>query len=78
MTDKGYVGVEADAGGRPVVIPAKATKNHLLTDAQKAANRVITRCRVVVEHVMAQLNRFGVLRQVCRRWSPCWSIGAVR
>jgi len=66
MTDKGYVGVEADAGGRPVVIPAKATKNHPLTDDQKAANRVISRCRVVVEHVMAQLNRFGVLRQVFR------------
>lgn len=66
MTDKGYVGVEADAGDRPVVIPAKATKTRPLTDDQKAANRVISRCRVVVEHVMAQLNRFGVLRQVFR------------
>jgi DDE superfamily endonuclease len=66
MTDKGYVGVGADAGGRPVVIPAKATKNHPLTDGQKAANRVINRHRVVVEHVMAQLNRFQVLRQVFR------------
>ena len=67
MTDKGYVGVEADAGSRPVVIPAKATRNHPLTDDQKAANRVISRHRVVVEHVMAQLNRFGVLRQTFRR-----------
>jgi hypothetical protein len=66
MTDKGYVGVEADAGGRPVVIPAKATKSHPLTDDRKASNRVISRCRVVVEHVMAQLNRFGVLRQTFR------------
>jgi IS5 family transposase len=66
MTDKGYVGVEADAGGRPVVIPAKGTKNHPLTDDQKASNRVISRHRVVVEHVMAQLNRFGVLRQTFR------------
>jgi IS5 family transposase len=66
MTDKGYVGVDKDAGRRPVVIPAKATRNHPLTDDQKAANRVISRCRVVVEHVMAQLNRFGVLRQVFR------------
>ena len=66
MTDKGYVGAEADAGGRPVVIPAKATRNHPLTDDQKASNRVITRHRVVVEHVMAQLNRFQVPRQVFR------------
>lgn len=66
MTDKGYVGVEADAGGRPVVVPAKAARNRPLTDDQKAANRVINRHRVVVEHVMAQLSRFQVLRQVFR------------
>jgi hypothetical protein len=66
MADKGYVGVEADAGSRVVVIPAKASKHHPLTQEQKAFNRVVSRCRVVVEHVMAQLNRFGVLRQVFR------------
>ena len=66
MTDKGYVGVEADAGGRPVVIPAKAARNRPLTDEQKASDRVINRHRVVVEHVMAQLNRFQILRQTFR------------
>jgi IS5 family transposase len=66
MTDKGYVGVRADAGGRPVVIPTRATKNHPLTDDQKFGNRCINRERVVVEHVMAQLNRFQVLRQTFR------------
>lgn len=66
MTDKGYIGVAADAGERPVVIPARASKNHPLTDEQKAANRVISGCRVVVEHVMAQLSRFQVLRQMFR------------
>jgi len=66
MTDKGYIGVEADAAGRPVVIPARAARNRPLTDEQKASNRVINRHRVVVEHVMAQLNRFGVLRQTFR------------
>ena len=66
MADKGSVGVGADAGGRPVVVPAKATRNHPLTDDQKASNRVINRHRVVVEHVMAQLNRFQVLRQTFR------------
>lgn len=66
MADKGYVGVGADAGGRAVVIPAKGTTTRPLTDDQKAMNRVIRGCRVVVEHVMAQLARFGVLRQVFR------------
>jgi IS5 family transposase len=66
MTDKGYIGVRADVGARAVVIPARATKNHPLTDDQKASNRVINRHRVVVEHVMAQLSRFQVLRQTFR------------
>jgi hypothetical protein len=66
MGDKGYVGMDAEAGGRVVVIPAKATPKCPLTDAQKEANRVLSRHRVVVEHVMAQLNRFSVLRQVFR------------
>ena len=66
MTDKGYIGVATDAGARPVVTPARATKNHPLTDEQKASNRVISGCRVVVEYVMAQLSRFQVLRQTVR------------
>jgi IS5 family transposase len=66
MVDKGYVGVGADAGDRPVVIPARAPKNRPLTDDQRSSNRVINRHRVVIEHVMAQLNRFGVLRQTFR------------
>jgi IS5 family transposase len=66
MADKGYVGAGADAGARAVVIPARATKNHPLTGEQKASNRVVNGCRVVVEHVMAQLNRFQVLRQTFR------------
>jgi IS5 family transposase len=66
MTDKGYIGVATDAGERAVVTPIRASKNHPLTDDQKASNRVISGCRVVVEHVMAQLSRFQVLRQTFR------------
>jgi hypothetical protein len=66
MTDEGYIGVGADAGERAVVAPIRASKNHPLTDEQKASNRVVDGCRVVVEHVNAQLSRFGVLRQTFR------------
>lgn len=68
MADKAYRGVGADpaAAGRRVVIPARATKNHPLTDDQRFGNRCLNRERVVVEHVMAQLNRFQVLRQTYR------------
>jgi len=66
MMDKGYVGVKNYYPDVPVVIPFKASRNHPLTEEQKAYNREVARYRIVVEHTMAQLNRFTVLRQVFR------------
>jgi hypothetical protein len=66
MVDKGYVGLKNYYPDVPVVIPFKASRNHPLTEEQKEYNRGVARCRIVVEHTMAQLNRFTVLRQVFR------------
>ena len=66
MADKAYLGMQDDRPDLPVVVPAKARRGHPLTEDQKAANRVLSRCRVVIEHVMAQLSRFQVLKQVFR------------
>jgi hypothetical protein len=66
MVDKGYVGVQNYYPDTPVVIPFKASRGHPLTAEQEAFNRAVARCRIVVEHTMAQLNRFTVLRQVFR------------
>jgi DDE superfamily endonuclease/Helix-turn-helix of DDE superfamily endonuclease len=66
MMDKGYVGVKNTHPGVAVVIPFKASRGHPLTDEQVESNRVVARYRIVVEHAMAQLNRFTVLRQVFR------------
>lgn len=66
MLDKGYVGVQNYYPDTPVVIPFKASRGHPLSAEQEAFNRVVARCRIVVEHTMAQLNRFTVLRQVFR------------
>ena len=66
MGDKAYTGAQGDRPEIPVIVPAKATRGHPLTEEQKSANRVINRSRVVIEHVMAQLNRFQVLKQVFR------------
>jgi hypothetical protein len=66
MVDKGYVGVRASHPDVPIVIPFKASRGHPLTEEQKESNRVVARSRIVVEHTIAQLNRFTVLRQVFR------------
>src|SRR4051812_5242877 len=66
MADKADTGAGDDRPGATLVVPTKATRGHPLTEEQVAANRVISGCRVVIEHVMAQPNRFQVLKQVFR------------
>ena len=48
------------------MIPHKAARGRPLTETQMGENKVIARHRIVVEHSIAQLNRFTVLRQVFR------------
>jgi hypothetical protein len=66
MTDNGYVGLDKHCPDVPLVIPYKKPRGGELSDEQRAFNREVSRHRVVVEHTMAQLNRFTVLRQVFR------------
>jgi len=66
MLDKGYVGLRNYYPDVPVVLPFKASRGHPLTDEQRAFNRAVARHRIVIEHTMARLNRFTVLRQVFR------------
>jgi hypothetical protein len=66
MVDKGYDGIHKDYPEVPIIIPFKARRNRPLTEAEKASNKVVAGYRIVVEHAIAQLNRFTVLRQVFR------------
>lgn len=66
MTDKGYVGVEKDYPEVPFVLPFKKPRGGELSDEQRDHNRRVAKDRIVVEHTMAQVNRFTVLRQVFR------------
>jgi hypothetical protein len=66
MVDKGYDGISKDYPEVPIIIPFKARRNRPLTQEQKAFNKVVASYRIVVEHAIAQMNRFLVLRQVFR------------
>jgi DDE superfamily endonuclease len=66
MLDKGYLGVEKYRRGVPLVLPYKKPRGGELSEGQRGYNREVARHRIVVEHTMAQLNRFTVLRQVFR------------
>ena len=66
MGDKGYDGLKDDYPKVPIVLPFKARRNLPLAEHHKAFNKVVGKYRIVVEHAIAQLNRFTVLRQVFR------------
>jgi len=66
MTDKGYEGAAKGERAGVLILPKKDRKKNPCTEEDKARNRVIARHRIVVEHVIAQLNRFTVLRQLWR------------
>jgi hypothetical protein len=66
LTDKGYEGADKGERAGVLVLPKKDRKKNPCTEADRARNRLIARHRIVVEHVIAQLNRFTVLRQVWR------------
>lgn len=63
MMDKGYDGIIADYPDKKLYLPFKARRNHPLTEEQKAYNRFLAKYRIVVEHTMAQLNKFQILVQ---------------
>ena len=48
------------------LIPKKATKGKPLTQEDRAENKVISSFRVVVEHAIAGVKRFGVVSQALR------------
>jgi IS5 family transposase len=63
MMDKGYDGIATDHPDKKLYLPFKARRNHPLTVEQKAYNRFLAKYRIVVEHTMAQLNKFQILAQ---------------
>jgi len=66
MADLAYVGLGDDRPGLTVVLPHKAKAAEALTGQQKAHNRCVSRCRVVVENLLGRLKVFQVLRQTFR------------
>ncbi|MFJ4953897.1 transposase family protein [Streptomyces sp. NPDC088760] len=65
MADLGFVGLDEDPDDAPVIIIGrKATRSHRLTDAEKEANRLVSRERAAVEHGFANPKTWRILTKV--------------
>jgi hypothetical protein len=58
QTDLGYLGIEKLHINS--LIPVKESKNHKLTEREKAYNKKLARQRVVIEHVNAKIKTFKI------------------
>lgn len=59
ILDSGYTGI--DKIHKNSLVPRKSSKNHPLTDEDKAYNHEISRQRIRIEHVNRYLKRFRIL-----------------
>jgi len=64
--DLGFTGVEKSYPTATVIMPKKKPKGGNLTDAEKARNKTISGFRVLVEHAIGGLKRFGIATEKCR------------
>jgi hypothetical protein len=64
--DLGFTGVERDYPAATVMMPKKKLKGGELSDAEKARNKAISGFRVLVEHAIGGLKRFGIATEKCR------------
>lgn len=64
LADLGFVGLDDQPDDDPVITGRKATRNHQLADAEKEANRLISRERAAVEHGFAHLESWRILTKV--------------
>lgn len=59
IADKGYKGI-FDIHFNSL-IPVKATKNHKLTDTERAFNSALSKRRILIEHINRYIKRFRIL-----------------
>lgn len=66
--DTGFQGIQKQHPN--VMMPKKATKNHPLTEEEKADNKLISAIRVKVEHVISGIKRYRSVADIYRNHLP--------
>ena len=64
LLDSGYQGVNDYFVN--AIIPYKATKKNPLTDEQKAYNKILSKYRVVIEHINREIKIFRICKETYR------------
>lgn len=58
IADKGYQGIQKIHTNS--IVPIKATKKHKLSALEKLYNKLVSRCRIYIEHINRYIKRFRI------------------
>ncbi len=73
--DTGYEGAQTEYPHTLIVKPVRAQRNHKLTVLGRAYNRMVSRFRMPVEHMLSRLQKYKVLAGLWRgRWEEHESV----
>jgi len=70
VVDLGFQGIEKEKGRQRVIIPHKKPKKRELPEELKAENTTIARKRVVSEHTISAIKRYGAVSHIYRNHKP--------
>ena len=59
--DLGYLGVKDDFPTVKYVLPFKKKRKSELSDEEKKCNRMHSKLRVIVEHTVSRIKKFGIM-----------------
>jgi hypothetical protein len=68
--DLGFQGIEKEKKGQKIVIPHKKPRGKELPEELKAENTAIARQRIVSEHTISAIKRYGAVSRVYRNHRP--------
>lgn len=66
ILDNGFQGIEKDFPDLKVLMPKRKPKGKQLTEEEKKRNKKISRKRVLVEHAIGGVKRFGIISNIYR------------
>lgn len=64
--DLGYQGIQHDYPDHYNILPTKRIKGEELSSLAKESNKVHSKIRILIEHILSRLKKFGILAQVYR------------
>lgn len=64
IADTGFVGIQKEH--KNTLIPKKKPRGGFLSEAEKEMNRLISSCRISVEHAIGGMKRFGAVSHIYR------------